>query len=349
MKMKVFKRVVKLMGILILILCSFIGVKFIMKKHAHFKDIESLNNTVLGIEINASDLKGAKTLEQGQILSKRIIELSTIDPLWRKITENNVLKSDFKYLDEIDFFAITYKSDSLLVNGIIAEPKREGKFPVIIFNRGGNKEIGKEAKLKTLFSLIFSSSKLVKEGYVVIASCYREDDEFGGKDINDVLNLTNTVKQLRKADSERIGMFGWSRGGMMTYLALKKLNTIKTAVIGNGPTDLEKLIAERPEMETEVCAKLIPNYEKDKKIELEKRSVLYWADELDKNASLLILCGTEDKRVNPNQAESLAVKLTEINYNFILEKFKTDHKFSSKIKELNELLINWFNTELKKN
>jgi dipeptidyl aminopeptidase/acylaminoacyl peptidase len=347
--MKVFKRVIKLIGILILILCLLIGVKFIMKKYAYSKDIESLNNTVLGIEINASDLEEAKTLQQGQIQSKRLIELSTIEPLWRKFTDNNVLKSDFKYLDGIDFFAITYKSDSLLVNGIIAEPKREGKFPVIIFNRGGNKEIGQVAKLKTLFSLIYSASKLAEEGYVVIASCYREDDEFGGNDINDVLNLTNTVKELQKANLERIGMFGWSRGGMMTYLALKKSNIIITAVIGNGPTDLVQLITERPEMETEVCAQLIPNYEKDKKNELEKRSVLYWADELDKNASLLILCGTEDKRVNPNQAKSLAVKLTEINYNFRIEKFKTDHKFSNKIEELNDLLIDWFNTKLNKN
>jgi dipeptidyl aminopeptidase/acylaminoacyl peptidase len=95
----------------------------------------------------------------------------------------------------------------------------------------------------------------------VIASCYRENDEFGGKNINDVLNLTKTVKELKKGDSERIEIFGWSRGGMMTYLALKKSDVIKTAVIGNGPTDLAQLIIERPKMETEVCALLIPNYE----------------------------------------------------------------------------------------
>jgi hypothetical protein len=56
-------------------------------------------------------------------------------------------------------------------------------------------------------------------------------------------------------------------------------------------------------VETEVFAKLIPNYKNNKEIALEKRSVMYWADELDKNASLLILCGTQDKPVNPNQAQ----------------------------------------------
>ena len=29
-------------------------------------------------------------------------------------------------------------------------------------------------------------------------------------------------------------MFGWSRGGMMTYLALTKTNRIKAAVVGSG-------------------------------------------------------------------------------------------------------------------
>ncbi len=344
--MKIFKRVIKILGVFIFIAILFIGIKIAKKYYTSYQDIERLNNTVLGIEITPSELRESKTLEQGKIQSKRLINLSKIEPLWRKISENEVLKSDFKYLDDIEFYAITYKSDSLLVNGIIAEPKREGKFPVIIFNRGGNKEIGKVGKLKTLYSLVYSASKLAQEGYVVIASCYRENDEFGGKDINDVLNLIKTAKDLQKGDAERIGMFGWSRGGMMTYLALKYSDRIKTAVIGNGPTDLSQLIIERPEMESEVCAKLIPNYEQNKKRALENRSALYWVDELDKNASILILCGTDDKRVNPNQADKIAKKLADINYNFRFEKFKTDHKFSNKTKELNELLVNWFNEKL---
>jgi dipeptidyl aminopeptidase/acylaminoacyl peptidase len=337
--MKILKKSLKIIGLLSLIISLFVGIKFSVKRYTYSQDIKNLSNTVLGIETNPSDREESINLQQGQIQSKILIDLSTIGPLWKNFTVDNVLKSEFKYLDDINFFTISYKSDSLLVNGIIAEPKKEGEFPVIIFNRGGNKEIGKVAKLKTLYSLIYSTSKLAKEGYVVIASCYREDDEFGGDDINDVLNLTKTVKYLQKADSDRIGMFGWSRGGMMT---------IKTAVIGNGPTDLAQLISERPEMETEVFAKLIPNYKNNKKIALEERSVMYWADELDKNASLLILCGTEDKRVNPNQAQQIADRLAEINYDFRLKKFKTDYKFSGKTKKLNALLINWFDTRLKK-
>ena len=284
--------------------------------------------------------------QNGKLQSKELINFSEIPALWNKISENNTLKDDFKHLDNLDFYFITYTSDDTLVNGIIAEPKTEGKFPVIIFNRGGNKQVGKKSKLKTLLTVIVSTSKLANEGYVVMASCYRENDEFGGEDINDVLYLTETAKEIEKANTDRIGMFGWSRGGMMTYLALQKTDVIKTAVIGNGPTDLLKSIADRPKMETMVYAKLIPNYETNKTEELKKRSVVNWANELNKESSLLILCGTQDKRVNPNQADAIAEKLTEIDYDFELRKFETDHGFSGKREELNTTLTNWFKEKL---
>jgi dipeptidyl aminopeptidase/acylaminoacyl peptidase len=348
--MKLFKRIIISIGILILIGFLFFGFKFGKKYYTSYQNKEllkeQLTSTILDNPIKPSDYREFKKLKNGQIQSKKLINLSEIPPIWNYISKNDSLINDYKYLNKINFYIIVYKSDSLLVNGIIAEPKKEGKFPVIIFNRGGNKEVGKIAKAKTLHSLIYSASKLVEEGYLVIASCYRENDEFGGNDINDVLNLTKTIKTIKKADSSRIGMYGWSRGGMMTYLFLKHSNILKTAVIGNGATDLEAILDDRPSIERNVYSKLIPNYRKNKKEELEKRSVIYWADKLDKSASLLILCGTQDEDVNPNQADKIVVKLTKINYDFKLKKVKTDHKFSNKREELNKLLINWFKDKL---
>ncbi|WP_196896219.1 alpha/beta hydrolase family protein [Aureivirga marina] len=284
--------------------------------------------------------------QNGKIQSKKHLDLSKFK-FWKTFTkEDGTLKEKYKHLDKIDFHVISYKSDEHIVSGIIAEPKKEGKFPVIIFNRGGNKEIGNRAKMKTLFSMIHASSKLVQEGYIVIASCYREQDEFGGNDINDVLYLTETVKEIDKADSDKIGMFGWSRGGMMTYLSLKMSDKIKTAVVGNGVSDLKETIQERPMMEAKVYALLIPDYFKNKEQELKNRSVIHWTEELNKESNLLILYGTKDKRVNPKQAEILAEKLREINYNFEIKKFDTDHKFSGKDEELNTILIQWFKENL---
>ena len=280
--------------------------------------------------------------QNGKILSKELVAISDT-PIWSKISKNDKLTSDFEHLNKLDFYFITYQSDSLKVKGILMEPKKDGKYPVVIFNRGGNRDF---AQL-TVATLIMYTSKLAEQGYVIIGSNYRENDEFGGKEINDVLNLTETVKEIKKADTNCIGMFGWSRGGMMTYLALQKSDKIKTAIVGNGPTDLFGTISDRPEMESKVIAECVPNYLENKESELKKRSVIYWADELDKNSSLLILCGTNDERVNPKQTHRLVEKLKEIEYNYELREFETDHFFSDKKTELNELVINWFNKELK--
>lgn len=280
--------------------------------------------------------------QNGKIISKTTIDLSKT-PIWKTISLNDSLKNEYKYLKKLNFYFIKYKSDELEVNGIISEPKKEGKYPVVIFNRGGNRNSGS----LTVGLMLLFTSKLSEQGYVIIGSNLREKDEFGGSEINDVLNLTETVKEIDNADSNNIGMFGWSRGGMMTYLALEKSNKIKSAIIGNGPTNLLKLIGDRPEMESEVIAVCVPNYLENKEIELKKRSVVFWADKLNKKSSILILCGTNDERVNPKQADEIADKLNEINYDFELKKFETDHSFTNKRNELNEVVINWFNNKLK--
>ena len=280
--------------------------------------------------------------QNGKILSKRLVDIKQT-PMWNAISENNQLHSDFEHLTELDFYFITYQSDSFNVKGIVIEPKKEGKYPVVIFNRGGNRDFA-PLNIETIMQY---TSKLAAQGYVIIGSNYRTKDEFGGAEINDVLCLTETVKELEKADAENIGMFGWSRGGMMTYLALKKSDKIKTAIIGNGASNLYNTIKERPIIETKVLAECVPNYFNNKDNELKKRSAIFWADQLNKESSLLILCGTKDKRVDSKQAENMAEELTKVNYNFELRKFETDHFFSTHKAELNKNVINWFNNKLK--
>jgi len=285
---------------------------------------------------------GSAFSQSGKILSKEIVDISKT-PIWNKISINDTLKNEYEHLKNLNFYFITYQSDSLKVNGILLEPKKEGKYPVVIFNRGGNRDY---APL-TIATLVLFTSKLAEKGYVIIGSNYRDNDEFGGSEINDVFYLTETIKEIEKADSNNIGMFGWSRGGMMTYLALQKTDKIKTAIIGNGVSNLFEEIQFRPEMETKVFSECIPNYWKNKKTELEKRSVIFWANELNKKSSLLILCGTKDEKVNPKQADEIAIKLNEINYNFELKKFDTDHSFTDKRNELNKIVIEWFDEKLK--
>lgn len=279
--------------------------------------------------------------QNGKLLSQKQVDLSKT-PIWAKLTTNGTLKPAYAHLQKLDFYIIKYQSDGLEIPGIMVTPKKEGKYPTVIFNRGGNRTYGE----LSLGAMIMIGSKLASEGYVLIGSNYRKQDEFGGADLNDVLNLFYTLNEVPKADTARIGMIGWSRGGMMTYLSLKHSKRIKTAVVGNGASDLFAEATFRPMMEKRVFAECIPNYEENKEAELKKRSAVFWADELDKNSSLLILCSTKDKKVNPEQADKMAHALTAVDYDFELKKFETDHKFSDKLDVLNDTLIAWFSKRL---
>jgi dipeptidyl aminopeptidase/acylaminoacyl peptidase len=56
-------------------------------------------------------------------------------------------------------------------------------------------------------------------------------DEFGGADLNDVLNRLPLIDSLPKADPSRLGMWDYSRGGLMTYLALTRTSRINAAIV----------------------------------------------------------------------------------------------------------------------
>jgi len=106
------------------------------------------------------------------------------------------------------FSDIRYLSDGLGVNGMLAVPGRPGKYPCIILNRGGNLEFA----AWTHASFAELVGPLVDAGYIVIASQYRGNaggqgkEEFGGAEIDDVLNLIPLLNSIPQADTSRIGM-----------------------------------------------------------------------------------------------------------------------------------------------
>jgi dipeptidyl aminopeptidase/acylaminoacyl peptidase len=218
-----------------------------------------------------------------------------------------------KQVKSVNFFRITYLSDGLKVTGYVAQPKANGKYPCIISNRGGNREFGAWDP----WGIVYFLGRIASWNYVVVASQYRGVDggegveEFGGKDVNDVLNLIPALAQLPNADTSKIGIEGGSRGGMMTYLALKKSCQFKAAVVVAGTANAFINIKSRSDMETEVYSELIPNYKTNKDNELKARSAVFWADKMCKTTPLLIMQGSSDWRVQPMEAIELVQKLYE--------------------------------------
>lgn len=253
-------------------------------------------------------------------------------------------------IETVNFYHITYLSDGLKVKGFLAEPKKPGKYPCIIANRGGNRDFGKWED----FGIGMNLGNVASWGYVVVASQYRGNgggegrEEFGGKDINDVLNLLPCLSQIPQADTTRVGIMGGSRGGMMTYLSLKQTCRFKAAVVFSGAADLVSSIAARPEMETRVYAELMPEYTKNKQALLKERSAVYWADEMCKTTPLLIMHGSADWRVSPTEAFTVVEKLYEAKHpvRFILYE-GADHSLTEHIVEAMEQTRNHFNRYLR--
>lgn len=232
-----------------------------------------------------------------------------------KINDKVVLKKEYQFLDSLNFRSINYKSfDNLKLRGFLIEPKKKGNYPVVIYNRGGNGNFG---AVKSGFLTEFLS-KIANEGYIVIGSQLRGtsvsegEDEFGGKDVNDVLSLFDIIDQLPNADQKRIGVFGWSRGVMTNFLMLKKTNRIKTNIAIAGQADL--IETKRPEM-FGVYRERIPGYAKDSVAVLKTRSSLLAIDSIqNKKVSHFIIHGNKDVKVDVSNAFTFYSKLNSKEY-----------------------------------
>lgn len=224
-------------------------------------------------------------------------------------------------LQKVHAEGITYLSDGLRIKGYLVIPNGPGPFPCLIVNRGGNPHLS----LWTDDRVGTWLAPLAARGYVVAASQYRGaaggegHDEFGGADVDDVLNLIPLLEKVPSADTSRIGMVGMSRGGMMTYLALERTNRIRAAVILSAVSDLAETARARPEM-VRLFRELIPDFDSNMKGALEERSAIDSVNKLPKNVPLLILHGSADWRVSPSQALDMARALyqAKIPFRFVM-------------------------------
>ncbi len=251
-----------------------------------------------------------------------------------------------EYKQNLACITFKYQVDGLEVDGYLIKPKlAETKLPVLVYNRGGNGDFG---------SVVFGSMMrnlfpVASEGFVIIGSQYRQAtkkdtllDQFGGEDVKDVTELLKYIPKIDGADSNRIGMFGASRGGMQTFLASKQSQDIKAIATIAAATDLLSELEFRPAME-KVYRHRIPNYEKNKIAELEKRSVLKWVDELSPSVPILLLHGENDKRISVDSSLKLASALSKSTIPHKLVVYPDDNHGLMKNKlAANKELVTWF-------
>lgn len=263
-------------------------------------------------------------------------------------SQTKTLKPEYNYLSNLNFYGFNYQSfDNLKIRGFLIQPKTPGKYPVIIFNRGGNKSLG-AVSLQMMTDFL---AKIAEKGYIIMGSQLRGSgqsegkDEFGGKDVEDVLSLFEIIKTLPNADNSKIGMLGISRGVMTNFLVLSKTDAVKTCVSISGIADLNQ--NERKDMES-LYAELIPNYKQNPAAELQKRSPLLAIPQMkNHNVSQFIIHGQNDERANVDNALKLFTTLNKNKISVRLEIFEDDnHGINGHTNELIANINNWFKERL---
>ena len=237
---------------------------------------------------------------------------------------------------------ITYLSDGLKVKGYIAYPKDSSKkYPCIIWNRGG---AGNHGAIDE-FTARGIYGQLASWGYCVFASQYRGNaggegkEELGGKDVNDILNLVPLADEIPSADKTKWGIEGWSRGGMMTYIALTKTDIFNCAVLVGAISDLENISNDFSDLR-----KYYEDYVSKINVEeeLKKRSAITFVENLPQ-IPYLIMHGGADTIISPAQSTSMAEKFQELNYNHKLVILENgDHYLKNYRKEVDELRREWY-------
>jgi len=216
--------------------------------------------------------------------------------------------------DRVGYYKLVYWSDGLRITGYYAEPRGFGKFPAVIFNRSGNRNVG-----------ALTGDEIVpfaEGGFVVVASQLRGgagsegQEEFGGADVHDVISLIPLLKSREKVDPDKIVMFGASRGGMMTYLALKQQalnggNDVKAAATASGIADLFMWATERPDVTGNLYRQLIGATVQSNPGAFQARSAVYWPGLI--RVPLLIQHGEADQDVSVKQSQKLYKLLKDSN------------------------------------
>lgn len=201
------------------------------------------------------------------------------------------------------------------------------KYPLLVYNHGGV-----HSNFSTASAHIIC--ELVAQGYVVIAPDYRgstgygkemyELIDYGGLEVEDALASRNyMIENYDIIDKERIGIIGWSHGGLITLLNIfNHPEAYKVAFAGVPVSDLVARMGYKTEEYRNLYSE---NYHIGKTAyedvnEYRRRSPAWNAEKLQ--TPLLIHTNTNDEDVNVLEVEHLINALKAAKKQFEYEIFK---------------------------
>jgi len=263
-----------------------------------------------------------------------------------------------------DIRDIRYWSDGLIIRGMLIRPKNPGpqKWPAIIFNRGGTGDYGrignygvpcKQENDSCIY--LVDLLMLAERGFVVIASDYRfhgptgKRDEWGGQEVNDVLNLVSALNRMDFVDPARLYMLGQSRGGTMTYIALRRGAPVRAAAVIAGPTllsaDTRTFIHGdwflKGNEWFDGAPKVWPGYESRADEYYRERSAALWPEQI--TVPVLILHSRTDRLVPVTQALRMAEAMQSHDKVYSLVIYDSDgHALPKHAEDRTARIADWF-------
>ena len=214
---------------------------------------------------------------------------------------------------------IEYLSDGLRIKSIVVRPTRVTKpLPIIVFAHGGVAQWG-----KITFFEILEFHRLAEQGYIVLASTFRGEGGSEGQpnlgvgDRADLMNLIKMAQRLPEADGDKIGLWGFSRGGGLGFRVLAVTDMIDAAFFVGARTD-HLNSKRRAEFDEFVYPEVVEAYAVDKDAALKPLSPLFWPEKLSPKTPIYLLHGTADERVEAWNSIAMARKLDALNRSYEL-------------------------------
>ena len=200
--------------------------------------LTSGRRTVSNISLGAD---GALTLLAGTATAPAEVHALGPDGTLRRLShQNDALLAELELATTEDF---TSKSkDGTVVNGLIVKPAsyEAGKrYPMLLRIHGG-------PNMQDEHGFSFDRELFAANGYVVLAVNYRGSSgrgsayqkaiygDWGRKEVVDLLGAVDRAVAMGIADPDRLGIGGWSYGGILTDYTIATDPRFKAAVSGAG-------------------------------------------------------------------------------------------------------------------
>jgi dienelactone hydrolase len=141
------------------------------------------------------------------------------------------------------FTEIFYPSGTLRIQAYLYKPSGDGPFPLVIYNHGS-----REGSERASAPMQFIGRMLTQAGFAVLVperrgygksdgATYSADMQYGvafitrmQAETDDVIAAVAYLKTIPYVDTTRLGIMGWSLGGIVTMFAASRSNAFKAAV-----------------------------------------------------------------------------------------------------------------------